>query len=171
MGDAVKKRGRPTVYTEEAAREICERLAHGETLNAICKDEHLPNKSAVLNWVLDQSLGFADQYRRARDLQLEWWADATVDIADDGTNDWVEKRAKNGEIQIVLDREHVSRSELRVNTRKWLLSKLKPERYGERVEVHTHKHKPVSAEPAAVTTEKKDSWLDQHGNSTEPTLQ
>ena len=72
----------PSRYTPELAAEICQRLAAGETLRAICRDKHMPDEKAVREWVIDNRDGFAEPYRRARDLQLEHWADAIIDIED-----------------------------------------------------------------------------------------
>lgn len=61
-------------------------------------------------------------------------ADEVIDISDDGSNDWMEKFSKEGEaIGWTINGEHVQRSKLRVDTRKWLLSKCLPKIYGERV--------------------------------------
>ena len=61
----------------------------------------------------------------------EFWADEIMDIADDGTNDYVERESDSG-TQVVCDQEHIQRSRLRVDTRKWFLSKLLPKKYGDR---------------------------------------
>jgi hypothetical protein len=119
-------------YTPELAAEICRRLAAGETLRGICRDPHMPAESSVREWVLDNRDGFATPYRRARDLQLEHWADAIIDIADDGSNDWMERHEKNN-VGWQVNGEHVQRSRLRSDNRKWLLSKLRPDKYGERM--------------------------------------
>lgn len=129
------KRGRPTAYTEAIAKEICQRLAEGETLSQICRSEHMPARPTVILWVLDDREGFSDRYARARDLLLEYWADETIDIADDGSNDWMRRESKDGNEALVFNSEHSQRSRLRVDTRKWLLSKLKPERYGDKLEL------------------------------------
>lgn len=134
-----KARGRPTKYTEAIATEICQRVGEGETLNQICRDEHMPARPTVVSWVLQNKDGFSDIYTRAKDLQMEQWADEIIDVADDATNDFMER--KNGddkESSWVLNGEHVQRSRLRIDSRKWLLAKLKPKVYGEgtqRVEV------------------------------------
>jgi hypothetical protein len=127
--------GRPSVYTEEIAAEICSRIAAGETLNQISRDERMPPRTTVLGWVLDDREGFSDRYARARDMQFEAWADEITEISDDGTNDWMERENKDGSSTTVLNGEHVQRSRLRVDSRKWLLSKLKPERYGDKLAV------------------------------------
>ncbi len=92
----------------------------------------MPDKTTVLRWVYEHE-EFHNQYTRARTELLEYWADEIVDISEDGSNDWYERETKNGNSIRVVDREHVSRSKLRVDTRKWLLSKLAPKKYGERV--------------------------------------
>jgi hypothetical protein len=121
--------GRHSVYTPALADEICERIAAGETLKEICRDAHMPDEKTVRTWALEDREGFSPRYARARDLQLERWADELVEISDDGRNDWMER---NGET--VVDHEHIQRSKLRSDNRKWLLSKLRPDRYGDRME-------------------------------------
>jgi hypothetical protein len=76
--------------------------------------------------------GFSRQYARARDLRCENWANEIIEIAEDGSNDWVEREVGRGRAIKVVNRESVERFGLRIDARKWLLSKLKPERYGER---------------------------------------
>jgi hypothetical protein len=139
VSEEPKAKGRPTKYTEAVAAEICQRVGEGETLNQICRDAHMPARPTVVSWVLQNKEGFSDIYARAKELQLEHWADEIIDVADDATNDFMER--KNGddkESSWVLNGEHVQRSRLRVDSRKWLLAKLKPKVYGEgtqRVEV------------------------------------
>ena len=132
-----RKRGRPSRDTEEIAVKICRRLAAGESLRSICRDEALPHESTVRAWVVDDHKGFSTQYARARDIGLEVMADEILEISDDGSNDWMERLGKDGEaIGRQLNGEHVQRSRLRVDTRKWILSKLAPKRYGDKLQ-HT----------------------------------
>lgn len=126
----MKKPGRPSSYTPEIAREICERLAAGESLRSICRDEHMPDRSTVVAWVVEDRHGFSSQYARARDLGLEEMAESLTEISDDGVNDWMETNDPDNPGYRV-NGEHVQRSKLRVDTRKWLLSKLAPKRYGD----------------------------------------
>jgi hypothetical protein len=110
-------------------------LAAGESLNAICKDEDMPSKAAVLLWVSENRSGFSDQYARAREVGYEKMADELLEIADDGTNDFIERSKENGDTYTVVDQEHIARSRLRVETRKWLLSKMLPKVYGDKTTV------------------------------------
>ena len=83
---------------------------------------------------MDNRDGFYPQYARARELQMEAWADEIVEISDDGTNDWMERQLRDGKTEEVLDHEHITRSRLRVDTRKWIMSKLKPGTYGDKLQ-------------------------------------
>lgn len=130
---AKKSVGRPTKYTPALGRQICLRLAEGESLRQICSGDKIPRKTTVLRWLFeDDKRQFHDQYVRAREIQAENWADEILEIADDGTNDWIEKEGKNGNIYKALNAEHVQRSRLRVDSRKWLMSKLLPKKYGDK---------------------------------------
>jgi hypothetical protein len=59
-------------------------------------------------------------------------AEDILDIADDGTNDWVERKRKDGSVDTVVDSEHVQRSKLRIETRLKLLAKWNPKKYGDK---------------------------------------
>ena len=137
-----KKNGRPSSYTDELRVEICNRLAEGESLRRICTDAHLPDRSTVARWAYENigqvkdgdeiiAQGFYYHYTRARDFGLDAMADEILDIADDGSNDWMDIQTERGNNKTVLDKEHVARSRLRTDSRKWYLSKLAPKRYGE----------------------------------------
>jgi hypothetical protein len=74
------ERGRPSIFTEELAARICERLALGESLNRICKNEDMPGLRTVHDWLASNS-EFAAQYTRAREIQADTLADSAVDRA------------------------------------------------------------------------------------------
>ena len=128
-------KGPASLYTAEIAHEICERLASGETLRSICRDEGMPHESTVRKWAREDREGFSTQYARARDAGLDAIADELLAIADDATNDWMERLGDEGQpLGWQVNGEHVQRSRLRIDTRKWYLSKLAPKRYGEKTE-------------------------------------
>lgn len=141
--DAPRPQGRPSTYDALVANEILALIASGRTLRQTCRAEHLPSESTVRTWVLDDREGFSARYARARDLLLESKADEIFDIADDGSNDWMKYENKDGSEGWRLNGEHVKRSELRVNSIKWVLSKLKPERYGEKLELNGNGASPI----------------------------
>lgn len=126
-----KKIGRPSTFTQEIADEICFRLSEGQSLRQICRDDDMPVMSTVLLWVLKNKI-FSEQYRHAREIQADVMFDETIDIADDGSNDWMEIETKSGRVIEVANHEHINRSRLRVETRKWYISKVLPKKYGEK---------------------------------------
>ena len=121
-------------YSEALAETILLRLANGETLKQVCEDDGMPVESAVRQWANNLDHPFSARYARARELGWLRMADELIDIADDGRNDWIEKKVKGGTIRTV-DEECVKRSQLRLDTRKWLLSKALPKIYGDKLEV------------------------------------
>lgn len=131
MAKAKRPNGRPGRYTKALADRICLRLAEGESLNSICKDPKIASKSIVYRWLLDSKLkDFRDNYARARAMQAEQMADELLEIADDAINDWMDKTYGDETVRVV-DHEAINRSRLRVDTRKFLLSKLLPKKYGD----------------------------------------
>jgi len=123
-------------YSQELATQICEALINGKSLRSICEPENMPAASTVCLW-LTKYPDFAEQYAHAREAQADTLADEITDIADDGTNDWM-KRSESRGGGYELNGENVQRSRLRVDARKWIASKLKPKKYGDKIE-QTHK--------------------------------
>ncbi|NTA37552.1 terminase small subunit protein [Agrobacterium salinitolerans] len=122
-----------TTYTEEIGDAICERIALGESVRSICDDEAMPSMSTVFKWLRDNE-AFSQQYARAREVQADALFDDIIDIADDGRNDWMEKRNADGEnIGWQENGEALRRSQLRIDARKWMAGKLRPKKYGEKL--------------------------------------
>ena len=129
-----KKIGRPTSFNMNTAKVICIRLGQGESLQSICRDEDMPGRATVYEWLLDFP-DFTDMYTRAREEQAESHADAIVDIADE-TPETVEVRDKEGNIvDIRLDSAYIAWQKNRIEARKWTAMKLKPRKYGDKVQV------------------------------------
>ena len=118
--------GRPSKYTRKLTDGICRRMANGETLSAICRDEKMPAKSTVNLWIANDKDGFSDRYAKAYTARAWFLADELIDIADDGHNDYMEVN-HDGDLAYKVNGEAVARSRLRVDTRKFLLSKLIPQ--------------------------------------------
>lgn len=131
----LKKRGRPTLYNEELASLICQRVATTTFgLARLCSMyDDLPEKITINVWRYKYP-EFATQYAQAKLKQADLLAEEMLDIADDGTNDWMESFGEDGDIGYKLNSEHVQRSRLRIDTRKFLASKLLPKQYGQHAE-------------------------------------
>ena len=130
----VKKRkvGRPTDYSQELSDLICGRLANGESMRSVCRDESTPAMATVFRWLRDNE-GFKEQYAIATEERAEAFVEDMVDIADNATNDWMENNGEGNE-GYRLNGESIQRSKLRVDTRKWAASKMKPKKYGDKIQ-------------------------------------
>lgn len=116
----------------------------GESVRGICGDEDMPSAASVFKW-LNQFPDFAEQYARAKEVCCELLAEECLDIADDGSNDWMERfNERNGTSETVLNGEHVQRSKLRLDARKWYLSKVAPKKYGDHQSVDLNANVAVS---------------------------
>ena len=141
----MSERGRPSAYTPEVAARICEELAAGRTLRDVCSEEGMPAESTVRAWALEDREGFSAHYARAREIGYHSMADEMMEIADDARNDWMERRGEE-DAGWQVNGEHIQRSRLRVDTRKWMLSKALPKLYGEKQEID-HKSSDGSMTP------------------------
>lgn len=137
--------GRPTIYTQELADRMCEQLAEGKSMRTVCEAEDMPAKRTVFNW-LRTNEEFLHQYERAKVEAADYLAEEIIEIADDGRNDFITELAESitekpasewteDDIRVLAIKhapEQVQRSRLRVDARKWIASKLKPKKYGDK---------------------------------------
>lgn len=127
--------GNTSTFTQDTADTICALLAEGQSLREICRADGMPSKTSVMRWLHAQP-AFRDQYARAKTIGIEAIAEDILDIADDATNDWMERKsAEDVNIGWQFNGEAARRSQIRIDARKWLLSKLAPKKYGDKVEL------------------------------------
>jgi hypothetical protein len=120
-------------YDQERAERVCtliETTTKGVT--RICSehedDPDFPGESLFYKW-LNESEDLRERYARAKSGQADLLVDEMLDIADDSDRDTlVDDEGKER-----LNSEFVQRSRLRIDTRKWIASKLKPKKYGDRI--------------------------------------
>jgi hypothetical protein len=125
--------GRPTTYSPELALKICSRIAEGDSVRTIVRDEDMPSSSTIFRWLLDEDKkDFWEQYEKARNIQAELMFEELLEIADDGTNDWMERENKDGTTYYTINGEAMGRSRLRVDVRKWHLSKVLPKKFSDK---------------------------------------
>lgn len=121
--------GRPAIYTPELASKLCSHLSMGKSLRTSCKQEGMPSIMTVYNW-LSRHPEFVEQYTRAKEESAEALAEDMLDIADESPT--AIETDKDGNVTgTKLDSAGVARNRLRVETRKWVASKLKPKKYGD----------------------------------------
>lgn len=136
------KRGGQTTFSHEKANAVCRQLAMGATLRAVCRKPGMPPESTVRLWALEDRHGFAAQYAGARELGYYAMADEMLEIADDASGDVVTGTREDGTEFETVNHEVIARSRLRVDTRKWALSKALPKVFGDKLDV-TSGGKPV----------------------------
>lgn len=122
-----------TEFSQELFDTICDRIADGESLRTICSDKDMPNKATVFRWLASDD-ALSDQYARARSAQADALFDEILDIADDARNDWMERSGEE-DAGWIANGEHIQRSKLRIDARKWMAGKLRPKVYGEKLEL------------------------------------
>ena len=120
-------RGRPSDYNNEIADKICGLLIEGMSLREICRQEGFPAIGTVTRWLVKHK-EFQVQYAYAREAQADTLADEILDIADNAKNDWMIRDGKKVENQ-----ESIRRTQIRIDSRKWLAGKMRPKKYGEKI--------------------------------------
>lgn len=128
------KTGRPSTYSDQIAAQICARIACGESLRSICRDEGMPSVPTVFSWLASRP-DFAKQYARAREEQADVYADEIAEIAD-ANPETVPVYDREGQlIEVKIDTAFEAWRKTRIDARKWIASKLKPKKYGDKLEL------------------------------------
>lgn len=118
---------RPSEFTQDIADKICEGLAMGKSLRTVCISEDMPHISTIFNWFRTQK-GFIEQYARAKEESADADLEAMEDIGDIAIQEAkiVDPKAANAV---------VSAYKLKADNIKWGMSKKKPRKYGDKVDV------------------------------------
>lgn len=122
--------GRPSIYSDELANDICTRLGLGESLRKICLDEDMPSLRIVMYWLTTKP-DFLQQYTRAREIQAETQFDELIDIVDQPPELSHITNSKGELIEVKFDSSYVQWMKLRVDTRKWTAARMAPKKYAE----------------------------------------
>jgi hypothetical protein len=128
-----EKRRPAVAYSEQIGDAICEGLAAGRTLKDVCAKESMPDASTVRRWVLNADHPLSAKYQIARTLGLHEMADSLLEIADNTEKDF--RPGTNQDGAKIVDEKAINRAKLQIETRRWLLSKLLPRQFGDKVHV------------------------------------
>ena len=120
--------GRPQIYTQELADRVCAELAEGKSLRTVCKADDLPCTETIFSW-LRKYPEFLGQYTRAKEESADAFIEEMHDISDSEPATIIDDKGVKR-----YDSAGVNWQRLRVDTRKWIASKLKPKKYGDKVE-------------------------------------
>jgi hypothetical protein len=120
-----------TTFDQKLFDRICERMAEGESLRAICKTKDYPAKRTVLRWVAsDEEL--QKQYAKAQMDRIDHYAEQIVDIADECRVGKKVTTKANGDVETV-EVDMVERARVQIDARKWICARMNPKKYGDRV--------------------------------------
>lgn len=116
----------------ESSRVILEAVSNGRTLRSICAEEGMPTSGTFLGWVM-QDDALAERYRLARGLGLDVMADEIVEISN--TPKIGTKTVSKVTGLEITEADMTDHRRLQIDARKWLLAKMAPKKYGDRIEV------------------------------------
>lgn len=124
--------GRPTRYTNKLAKEICDKIASSSkgTKKLCAEHAHWPCQDTLFTW-LKRYPEFSEQYAQAKICQIELLVDEIMEISDDASQD----QYVNELGVLVPNSPAINRARLKVDTRKWLASKLVPKVYGNKIDI------------------------------------
>lgn len=117
-------------FDEDKINKVLEIIATSHKgIHKACKQVGI-SINTMYAWI-DASTENENRYARAREAQADLLVEETIEISDDSSRDtFVTDKGIEAE-----DREWTNRSKLRVDTRKWLAAKLRPKKYGDKIEV------------------------------------
>ena len=130
---------RPTIYSEELEDRMLEEIASGRSVISLCREEDwTPNADTWYRWMYKID-GLSDRYTRAKAISSEYHADQILAIADE---------ADNQTFQV---------ARLQIDARKWVASKLVPNKYGEKSQIdHTSSDDSMKAPTVIKLVSKSD---------------
>jgi hypothetical protein len=137
-------------FDQAIADQICSRIAEGEPLKPICREDGMPCFATVYKWIRTTP-EFAAAMEEARRIGADAIADEVLEIVDDASNDWMERRDDKGGEAYVLNGEHVQRSKLRAEYRLKLLAKWHPKKYGEKLALAGDSENPLTVTVQRLT--------------------
>ena len=122
------------IEKEKIFNNVIDLISSGLSVRKAIEELNTINRETFFSWI-SKDPELANRYARATEVRADAIFEEMFDIADDGSNDWVEKFDKTGESYYELNGEHIQRSKLRIDARKWALSKMQPKKYGDKLDI------------------------------------
>lgn len=116
----------------KACAEILAAVAGGKSLRSACAsgDDWTPTREGFEQWC-DSDADLNSQYARARDARAELIFEECLTIADSQESDVYADADGNEQ----TNHDVIARAKLRIDTRKWMIGKMQPKKYGDKLEV------------------------------------
>lgn len=143
--------GIPSLYSLDLAIKICDAISESQMgLKRLClENDWMPSSSTIKKWIREDTKendsdkeGFSTLYARAKEEQADSLVEEMLDIADDTTKDTLA-----GEFGEHGNAVAVARARLQVDTRKFIAAKLKPKKYGDKLDLTTDGKEITSSVP------------------------
>lgn len=126
--------GRPSIYTPALAEAVCAHMMDGKSLRKIEKEPGMPSRATILRWLAANTDDFEARYAHARVAQMMGEADDLLELADESRVGVKTTTKANGDVETVQI-DMVERARLQLETRKWLLERLMPKKYGQKLDI------------------------------------
>lgn len=123
----MQKKTKQFEYSDTDMSELLTAVSCGETVRAFCRRKKIPHTTCFA-WIHSR---FPEQYAHAREAAADYWADEVINIAYDTSNDY----KTNAKGEKVVDAEAIQRAKLKIDTIKWHVAKIAPEKYGDKLEL------------------------------------
>lgn len=127
LSDGKKKIGRPSDYTPELGGKLCAELAKGRSLRSVVQDEGMPSDVTFFSW-LTKHPEFLRQYEQAKEQSTNKHLETIEELGDEAIRVAQQVDAKSSNAV-------VSAYKLKADNLKWVMSKLKAKKYGDKVDV------------------------------------
>lgn len=115
----------------EIINKVCERIESGASLRTACDREGIPRKT-FFQWI-DKDKSKSNQYARAVNERAEYLAEDLIDLVE--KRDDIVYSDESGKLR--TDAVLVQAKRLEVDTKKWIVSKLFPKKYGDKIGLET----------------------------------
>lgn len=125
---------RATVFNQKVADNILASIANGKSVRSVCEKAPAPTRTMFYKWIRENEQ-FRKDYERAIELRSDHIAEEILQIADDTANDYVQTVGDNDLPIFVQNNVKVQRDRLRIDSRKWLLARMSPKKYGDHLKV------------------------------------
>ena len=113
-----RQRAPQVKYSKRIFQDICNRIISGDSLLKICSEPDYPDRITFFRW-LEKAPELLATYTRAKELQADYYAEQMLDVIDNASS----------------TRDEIERAKVKVETLKWIASKLKPKKYGDKLDV------------------------------------
>ena len=119
---------------ETLFKKVLKAVENGAPLGRTLKLPDMPSRRKFYDWIRDDE-DMRERYARACEIRADAIFEEIFDIADDGTNDFSSYEIAPGVEVEKVNMDHIQRSRLRVDARKWALGKMNPKKYGDKLDV------------------------------------